>query len=281
MFPLCQDREPSPVFEVSKAPQKQKRTPDGKKHSFAKDGFTYRRAYFEDFDGQYYEVTLSIGHNGTVATVYNVGKIDKSTLPSAKIIAVVGSKPLGKVLSNKSIRNSEQNVNENFEELVGSPKKLPVSKDITDRAMLADMFEQMVTNSNEYKALENYRKHMQEMLDIEEHLERISAEIHRLSFSEGPRDMETLNKLKLQQKQAVNKLNTYDNILLRLEKSGVLRAMIERNRKQITQESYARAKEYYRERNERRESELRQYYRESRRKAVERHDMAHKKSTLD
>ena len=224
---------------------------------------------------------MSIGHNGTVATVYNVGKIDKSTLPSAKIIAVVGSKPLGKVLSNKSIRNSEQNVNENFEELVGSPKKLPVSKDITDRAMLADMFEQMVTNSNEYKALENYRKHMQEMLDIEEHLERISAEIHRLSFSEGPRDMETLNKLKLQQKQAVNKLNTYDNILLRLEKSGVLRAMIERNRKQITQESYARAKEYYRERNERRESELRQYYRESRRKAVERHDMAHKKSTLD
>ena len=27
-----------------------------------------------DFDGQYYKVTLSIGNNGTVATVYNVGK---------------------------------------------------------------------------------------------------------------------------------------------------------------------------------------------------------------
>ena len=140
--------------------------------------------------------------------------------------------------------------------------------------MLADMFEKMVTDSNEYKALENYRKHIKEMQDIEDHLERISAEIRRLSFAEGPRDTETLNNLKLQQKKAVNRLNYYDNILLRLEKSGVLRAMIDRNRKQIARESFAQAKEYYRERNERRESDLRQHYQESRRKAVERHDKA-------
>ena len=68
---------------------------DSKNHSFAKDGFTYRRAYFKDFDGQYYEVTLSIGNKGTVATVYNVGKIKEGVPPSAKILAVVGSKPLG------------------------------------------------------------------------------------------------------------------------------------------------------------------------------------------
>ena len=152
--------------------------------------------------------------------------------------------------------------------------KLPVSKDISDRELLVDMFEQRVTSSKEYKALENYRKRIQEMQSIEEKLDRISAEIRRLSFAEGPRDTETLNRLKLQQKQAVNRLNNYDNILLRLEKSGVLRAMIERNRKQITQESYDRARAYYQERNERREADLRQHYQESRRKAVERHDLA-------
>ncbi len=152
--------------------------------------------------------------------------------------------------------------------------KSPVRRDYSDRAMLADMFEQMVTNSKEHKALENYRKQMDEMLEIEEHLERVTAEIRRLSFAEGPRDTETLKKLKLQQKQAINRLNNYDNILLRLEKSGVLKAMIERNSKKVTQERIARAKEYYRERNERRESEIRQYYRESRRQAVERHDKA-------
>ena len=76
---------------------------DSKNHSFAKDGFTYRRAYFKDFNGQYYEVTLSIGNNGTIATVYNVGKIKEGVPPSAKILAVAGSQPLGGTPSNPII----------------------------------------------------------------------------------------------------------------------------------------------------------------------------------
>lgn len=76
---------------------------DTKNHSFAKDGFTYRTAYFEDFDGQYYRVRLSVGEDGSTATVYNVGKIKEDTAPSAKLIAVVGSRPLGSVSSDNSI----------------------------------------------------------------------------------------------------------------------------------------------------------------------------------
>ena len=38
--------------------------------------------------------------------------------------------------------------------------KLPVSRDVADRGKLVDLFEQMVTDSTEYKVLENYRKHM-------------------------------------------------------------------------------------------------------------------------
>ncbi len=151
---------------------------------------------------------------------------------------------------------------------------------VSDRAMLVDMFEQMVTDSNEYKVLQSYKKHMNEMLALEEKVERLTAEIGRLSFAEGPRDTEYLNKLKLQKKQAINRLNYYDSKLLGLEKSGVLKAMIERNRKQITQESFDRAREYYRERNQRRENEIREYYRESRRKAVERHDASQMRQKL-
>ena len=92
------------------------KTADTKSHGFAKDGFTYRTAYFQDFDGEYYKITLSIGNNGTVATVYNVGKINKDSLPShTKIVAVVGSKPLGK-LSNGSIRNPVEKVKKNISE---------------------------------------------------------------------------------------------------------------------------------------------------------------------
>lgn len=145
---------------------------------------------------------------------------------------------------------------------------------VSDRAMLVDLFEQMVTSSNEHKALENYRKNIDKMIAIEEQVDRLGAEIRKVSFAEGPRDMEYLNKLRLLQKKAINRLNIYDNKLLGLEKSGVLKGLIDRYRKQITQESFDRAKSYYQERNERRENEIRQYYRESRRQAVERHDMA-------
>lgn len=88
-----------------------KRTADTKSHDFAKDGFSYRTAYFQDFDGSYYKLKLSVGNNGTVATVYNVGKINKDSLPShTKIVAMVGSKSLGK-LSNTSVPQGNTDVN--------------------------------------------------------------------------------------------------------------------------------------------------------------------------
>ncbi len=102
------------IDEVAEVSTKIGKETDSKNHSFAKDGFTYRRAYFKDFDGQYYEVTLSIGNNGTVATVYNVGKTKESVSPSAKIIAAVGSKPLGKTLSSNSLPQNGTNVNTKF-----------------------------------------------------------------------------------------------------------------------------------------------------------------------
>lgn len=173
--------------------------------------------------------------------------------------------------SKSSIRNSEGNVKEND---LTEKRNSSRSGNVSDREMLVDLFEQTVTDSNEYKALQNYKKNIDRMMALEEHLERLSEEIKRLSFAEGPRDMELLNNLKLQQKKAVEELNRYDNQLLQLEKSGVLRAMVERNRKLITQKSMDKAREYYRQKNEKRETEIRQYYRESRRQAVERHDKA-------
>ncbi len=89
-------------------------TNDEKNHDFAKDGFEYRTAYFEDFDGQYYKIRFSIGHNGTFATVYNVGKIKEDVPSSAKIIAVVGSRALDGSSSNDIILNNEPTVNNDY-----------------------------------------------------------------------------------------------------------------------------------------------------------------------
>ncbi len=64
--------------------------PDSKNHDFAKDGFNYRTAYFEDFDGKYYKLTISVGKNGEIKSVYNVGKIKE--VPSNFVAQRPGSK---------------------------------------------------------------------------------------------------------------------------------------------------------------------------------------------
>ena len=72
---------------------KKPNVPDSKNHSFAKNGFSYRTAYFQDYDGEYYKITLSVGENGNISTVYNVGKLKKDTLPNGTIKSVFsGSK---------------------------------------------------------------------------------------------------------------------------------------------------------------------------------------------
>lgn len=107
------------IDEIAETARSSKNTgsADTKSHAFAKDGFTYRTAYFEDFNGDYYRVRLSIGNNGTVATVYNVGKMTKDVPASAKILAVVGSKPLAVTSSDNSISQDSRNVNRQFSEI--------------------------------------------------------------------------------------------------------------------------------------------------------------------
>lgn len=242
------------------------------------DQFWYYRAEVR-FKGQKFSLYVNVGRatNDRTYHIYDITKKIRDTADRTdgleRPMETKGD-ALESGIFNNSIRNTEQNVNNESADVAKMPHKLPVSRDVADREKLVDLFEPMVTNSSEYRVLENYRKHLDEMLAIEAQLDRLGAEIRRISFAEGPRDVEYLNKLKLLQKKAINRLNAYDNKLLGLEKSGVLKAMVERYRKQITQDSFDRAKSYYQERNERRENEIRQYYRESRRQAVERHDMA-------
>ena len=100
------------LSEISTVNNNGKRTPDSKNHSFAQDGFTYRTVYFEDSNNQYYKVTLSIGHNGNIATIYNVGQIKKDSMPNGKIISRIGSK--ADILSTDIISNDSKTVKQNF-----------------------------------------------------------------------------------------------------------------------------------------------------------------------
>lgn len=106
-------RAESHIDELAEASTRngRKLTPDKKNHTFAINGFSYRTAYFHDFDGKYYKVTISVGHNGTKATVYNVAQIKEDTLPTANILAVNGSKAVGQYPLDHSISETGENVN--------------------------------------------------------------------------------------------------------------------------------------------------------------------------
>ena len=82
---------------------------------FAKNGWYYRRAWFCDFDGTYYQVTISTpdGINGVV--VYNVGQIERRSPPSfngsSNSVDETGARR-GKSSSTVTIRQTEGNSQE-------------------------------------------------------------------------------------------------------------------------------------------------------------------------
>lgn len=74
----------------------------------ANQGWDYRRAYFEDSDGRYYEVTLSVSRNGEVNEVYNVGQMrQKKNTASSLGSSVREDGARTAILPNGKINNND------------------------------------------------------------------------------------------------------------------------------------------------------------------------------
>ena len=92
-----------------------KNTPDynARHGAMAVDGWNYRTAYFRDFDGRYYMVTISTALNPEGTIIYNVGHMKEEAFPKIKgSYAENGNGPRGNASTN-SIPTSGGNVNSN------------------------------------------------------------------------------------------------------------------------------------------------------------------------
>lgn len=90
-----------------------KNTPDynARHDAMAADGWNYRTAYFRDFDGRYYKVTISTALNPEGTIIYNVGHMKEEAFPKIKgSYAENGNGPRGNASTN-SISTSGGNVN--------------------------------------------------------------------------------------------------------------------------------------------------------------------------
>lgn len=67
------------------------------------------------YDGQYYKITMSIGKNGNIDTIYNIGKMDKKNRSKSSLVAQRPSDE--NITSNEEltsinrITDSKENVN--------------------------------------------------------------------------------------------------------------------------------------------------------------------------
>lgn len=103
---------------INKKPRKDETAKNGQPihGELARNGWIYRRAEFQDFDGQRYRVTISTpdGNNGVV--VYNVGKMQRRGSPAIKYgssdsVTETGAQQ-GKSSSTVTIRQTEGNSQE-------------------------------------------------------------------------------------------------------------------------------------------------------------------------
>ena len=71
---------------INKKPRKDETARNGQPihGELARNGWIYREARFQDFDGTYYQVTISTADGGNGVVVYNVGKMEKKTSPAIK-----------------------------------------------------------------------------------------------------------------------------------------------------------------------------------------------------
>ena len=83
--------------------------------NMAADGWNYRTAYFEDFDGKYYEVTISTSQNADGRMIYNIGQMHERSASQINGSSATNSGALrGNASSDTSIRESGKNVKKQF-----------------------------------------------------------------------------------------------------------------------------------------------------------------------
>lgn len=122
---------------------------DEKSHPFAKDGFEYRTVYFKDFDGLYYRITLSVGLNDGIATIYNIGQIKEAVAPEGSIISAIGSKAQGATANTnipqnvdgvnpQSMQNGEENSQYALRRLSNATGEVVVKSDASQSSAVAE-----------------------------------------------------------------------------------------------------------------------------------------------
>lgn len=145
------------------------------------------------------------------------------------------------------------------------------SESVSNRSLLANAFEGVTQNDIERKKLQEYKGKIDQINAEERKLRELKGQIKELSFAKGPRDMKQIRMLRVEATKTANRINIYDNQLLRLEASKPLQDVLKREKKKAYQRAEQMGKEAlaeYKRQAESSQQGIAERYRESRKKAV-------------
>ena len=121
-------------------------------------------------------------------------------------------------------------------------ERLPGS--VSNRSLLANAFEGITQNSEEYKLIQQYKSHVAELNSLENKLSDFNREIRKIRFGKDvERDAQKLARLENEAKKISEAINKHDKRLLSLEASEPLRKVIERERAKARQQTKDHVKE--------------------------------------
>lgn len=139
--------------------------------------------------------------------------------------------------------------------------------DASNRHLLANAFEGISKSSIEYKMIQEYKGHIEELNKLDEKLSDLNEEIHKIRFDkETPRDSKKLKELQDEAKEVAKEINKHDKRLLNMEASEPLRKVIDRERAKARDDARQKNKaamDRYRLKKEVKQSELMRDIRET------------------
>ena len=113
----------------------------------------------------------------------------------------------------------------------------------SNRSLLANAFEGLSQNSDEYKMIQEYKGRIRLLNEQEAKLAKLNAEIREIRFTEGKYDAKKLKKLETEAESVAESINRQDRKLLDMEVSEPFRKVIEQERKKEAQKTKAHVKE--------------------------------------
>lgn len=225
------------LVETSTRNGKVKEDYNGRHGEMASGGWIYRNAYFMDFDGKYYKVTVSTAKGNGGIVIYNIGQMKEEALPKIKgSYAGNGNDPRGNA-SMDSIRYSGGNSQEKSGESALYQQR---DNTRTERDILTDATDGDAANVREMEMLREYRDKLREYTNASKRLEK-QRQI-ALTATDKDERVKATNRAN----NAAQRVSKLDEQLTKMQNAKPLRELVARELK--TRDSLAKENAMLRDR---------------------------------